>query len=204
MVVIIDYGLGNLNSLGNSINKAGGFEYVITNDLNTIKNADKLILAGVGAFGKAMDNIKNLNLLDTLNKKVLVDKTPIIGICLGMQLLSSFSEEGNCDGLNWIKGNTIKFVFDSDTYRIPNVGWNTVIKEKQNKLFTNISDESTFYFTHSYHFEPQNKENILGSTQYGIKFASIVNHENIYGVQFHPEKSHKQGLELLSNFIKYI
>ena len=198
MITIIDYGMGNLGSIKNMLKKIG-VNSLITNNKNEINSAEKLILPGVGAFDKAVSNLEKLDLLGLLNKKVLEEKVPILGICLGMQLLGNSSEEGSKKGLGWIDGDVLKFDIDK-TLKVPHMGWNRVYPVKENVLFKNMYLEPRFYFVHTYYFKCNNKEDILATTEYGGKFVSAVNKENIYGVQFHPEKSHKFGMKLLENF----
>lgn len=198
MITIIDYGMGNLGSIKNMLKKIG-VNSLITNNKNEINSAEKLILPGVGAFDKAVSNLEKLDLLGLLNKKVLEEKVPILGICLGMQLLGNSSEEGSKKGLGWIDGDVLKFDIDK-TLKVPHMGWNRVYPVKENVLFKNMYPEPRFYFVHTYYFKCNNKEDILATTEYGGKFVSAVNKENIYGVQFHPEKSHKFGMKLLENF----
>ncbi|MBN2881016.1 imidazole glycerol phosphate synthase subunit HisH [Candidatus Woesearchaeota archaeon] len=203
MITIIDYGMGNLGSIKNMIEKLGG-EAEITSDVEIIKNATKLILPGVGSFDSGMTNLKSLGLIDVLNKKVLVEKTPILGICLGMQLISKSSEEGILPGLCWIDAQTIKFKLDDKSLKIPHMGWNYIKIEKDTKLFSDALENSRFYFVHSYHVVCNDKNDILTTTEYGINFVSAVNRENIYATQFHPEKSHKFGMKIMKNFIELI
>jgi glutamine amidotransferase len=202
MIVIIDYGMGNLGSIQNIVKKAG-YKSIISSKMVDISNADKLILPGVGNFKEAMINLTQLNLITILNKKVLVDKTPILGICLGMQLMTSFSEEGNVHGLDWIKGNTIKLEFSNQPeIKIPHMGWNEIIVRKTSKLNTDFEIPSRFYFVHSYFVNCEDKKDILHETDYHGIFTSSFNRDNIYGVQYHPEKSHVFGLQLMKNFIE--
>lgn len=203
MIVIVDYKMGNLGSIANIIKKVGHVS-VITSDIAIIKNATKLILPGVGAFDKAMRNIQELNLMDVLNEKVLVQKTPLLGICLGMQLLTQKSEEGNVSGLGWIEGEVIKFNFkeNSSDLKIPHMGWNEVNIPSQHVLFDGLYENPRFYFVHSYHAVCKHSENILAKSTYGYDFASGIVKNNIMGVQFHPEKSHKFGMKLIKNFIE--
>ncbi len=200
MITIINYGMGNLGSIKNMMKKIG-VDSIITNRKDDIATADKLILPGVGAFDKAMVNLEKLGLITLLNKKVLEDKVPILGICLGMQLLAKTSEEGIKKGLGWIDGNVLKFNLDK-TLKVPHMGWNRVYPKKESVLFKNMYPEPRFYFVHTYYFKCNNKEDILATTVYGGEFVSAVNKENIFGVQFHPEKSHKFGMKLLENFAK--
>lgn len=203
MIVIVDYKMGNLGSIANIIKKVGHTS-IITSDINIIKNATKLILPGVGSFDKAMKNIRELNLLDVLNEKVLVQKTPLLGICLGMQLLTQKSEEGNVEGLGWIEGEVVKFIFKENRsdLKIPHMGWNEVSIPNQHVLFDEMYDHPRFYFVHSYHAVCKHRENILTTSTYGYEFASGIVKYNIMGVQFHPEKSHKFGMKLIKNFIE--
>lgn len=200
MLLIVDYGLGNLVSVKNMFKKLG-VEAVISDKIEDIENADKLILPGVGAFDNGMNLIKSKNLLPSLNKKVLLEKTPVLGICLGMQLLTKCSEEGKEKGLGWIDAETIKFAFTDKTLKIPHMGWNYIDVKRENKLIGKMSHQR-FYFVHSYYVKCSNDSDSIATCNYGHDFTCMVNHENIYGAQFHPEKSLKFGMELLSNFSK--
>jgi glutamine amidotransferase len=203
MITIIDYKTGNLGSIQNILKKIGE-ESIITSDKNQIANAKKLILPGVGAFDTGMANLKLLDLVDILNYKVLAEKTPVLGICLGMQILSKNSEEGSLPGLGWINAETRRFKFnDTNTYKIPHMGWNYVRQNKASNLFKELSSDARFYFVHSYFFSANDTEDILSSTIYEIEFTSAIEKGNILGVQFHPEKSHKFGMRLLKNFADY-
>lgn len=176
---------------------------VISSDAKDISAGDKIILPGVGHFAKAMANLKNLNLLDALNTAALVDKKPVLGICLGMQLLANGSEEGNAEGLKWIDADVVKFdVSDRLKYKIPHMGWNQIQIKKQSSLMNEIADQSEFYFVHSYHVKVKNKTDSLNETGFDYNFTSAVEKENIFGVQYHPEKSHDAGRQLLKNFIE--
>jgi glutamine amidotransferase len=200
-IVIVDYGLGNLASIKNML-KAIGTSSFITSDIAEINQADKLILAGVGAFDKAMQNLEELNLLQVLNDLVLTRKIPVLGICLGMQLFTETSEEGKKKGLGWIKGKTIKFSFDTtgSNRKIPHMGWNTITIKRDNMLFHGLDNDARFYFVHSYYVTCEDQADVLASTFYGIDFTSALQKDNIYGVQFHPEKSHRFGKSLLEKF----
>lgn len=199
MIVVIDYGMGNLGSISNMIKKIG-HKCIITSDLEEIKNASKLILPGVGSFDNGMKNLKELGMIEVLNRKVLVEKFPILGICLGMQLMTKSSEEGKLSGLGWVDAQTKKFV--SDTLKIPHMGWNIVKHQKESKLFDECESEKRFYFVHSYCVSCKQKVDILTNTNYTQDFVSSFEKENIVGVQFHPEKSHKFGMSLLKNFVE--
>lgn len=203
MIAIIDFGMGNLGSIQNMLARMN-YEAEITSDLDRICAADKLILPGVGSFDKAMNNLKNLGFIPTLNELVLKKKIPILGICLGMQLLSMRSEEGVLQGLGWIDAETIRFQFDElVNLRIPHMGWNKVRIEQDSQLFQDMYEDARFYFVHSYHVQLTDRSNILATTEYGISFPSAVKKANIYGVQFHPEKSHKFGMNLLKNYAEF-
>jgi len=202
MIVIVDYKMGNLGSISNIIKKVG-YSSKITSDVNEILKADKIILPGVGSFEKAMKNLKDLDLIDVLTTKALVQKTPILGICLGMQLLTKSSEEGNVNGLGWIDAKTIKFQLDNQiALKIPHMGWNDVSINIPNPICDQLFNNSRFYFVHSYHVVCEKEENILMKTNFGGDFTSAITKENITGVQFHPEKSHKFGMQLIKNFIE--
>lgn len=202
MIVIIDYGLGNLASVKNMFNKVGVKDVLISKDVETIKNASKLILPGVGSFDTGMINLENSGLLSCLNEQVLVQKTPILGICLGMQLMTKKSEEGIKKGLGWINAETIKFNFPDDTnFKVPHMGWNYVSIKKENPLIEQ-NTKNKFYFVHSYYVNCSDIEDIMGTTNYFNEFTCFFNHNNIFGVQFHPEKSLKFGMKLLENFAK--
>jgi glutamine amidotransferase len=202
MLAIIDYGMGNLGSVKRKFSLFG-VDTVITSSLQDIVTADKLILPGVGHFQKAVENLKQLKLWDILNEMVLIKKKPVLGICLGMQLMAKRSEEGGAEGLGWIDAEVVKFqVKDKVKYKVPHIGWNQIVKIKESKLMNEIPDLSEFYFVHSYHFRCNNPEDILNETEYETNFVSAVEKENIFGVQYHPEKSHGAGELLLKNFNK--
>jgi len=200
-VVIVDYGMGNLGSISNML-KYIGSDSIITSDHNIIEGANKIILPGVGHFQRAMNNIIELNLIGILRKKSLVDKVPFLGICLGMQLMCRHSEEGNKDGLGLINADVIGFNLDR-SFKVPHMGWNLIEPINENKILSDLDVNSKFYFVHSFYVKVDNESNVLTYTDYGFKFASgITNNDNIFGVQFHPEKSHKYGVTLFKNFIE--
>ena len=198
MIAILDYGVGNLKSIYNMFKKIG-IESIITSDIETIKKADKYLLPGVGSFDYGINNLKNTIFFATLEKEVLENKKPILGICLGMQLLTNSSEEGKEKGLGWIDADTIKFNLEDKSIVIPHMGWNRTKPTNTNNIFKGL-DENRFYFVHSYHVTCNNNKNILATTNYGSEFISSIYKDNIYGVQFHPEKSHKFGMQLFKNF----
>jgi glutamine amidotransferase len=203
MIVIIDYEMGNVGSIANMIKRVGG-ESVISNDLATIQSASKLILPGVGAFDSGMQNIDRFGLRSTLNKKVVEEKTPILGICLGMQLLGRRSDEGRLPGLGWVDAETIRLPSGTQEVpklRIPHMGWNYATPTKTDPLFQGTPENPRFYFVHSFHVVCANPEDVLSRTTYGIPFTSALSHQNIWGTQFHPEKSHSFGMKLFHNFV---
>jgi len=202
MITIVDYGMGNPRSMANML-KHIGFEAKVTSDIGEIAAAEKLILPGVGAFDAGMDQLDRTGLTKVLNGKALEEKTPILGICLGMQLFTRESEEGKRKGLGWIAAKTVKFNFDElrdGKLKIPHMGWNTVNLKKESKLFSGLEKEARFYFVHSYHLVCDDARDAVAATNHGYDFVSAVEHGNILGVQFHPEKSHKFGMRLLKNF----
>jgi glutamine amidotransferase len=201
MTTILNYNLGNPKSIKNMLGYLG-FDAHITSDPNEIENAERLILPGVGHFQHGMEQLEQLGLIEILQEAVIKNKKPILGICLGMQLLTKFSEEGNVEGLGFIDAQTKKFNLDDPKLKIPHMGWNTVKFNKESELTTEIRSNPRYYFVHSYYVECNDKNDVLCTTQYGQDFVSGFQHENIFGLQFHPEKSHKFGLELLANFCK--
>lgn len=204
MIAIVDYGMGNLGSIRNMLSRIGA-ESIITSDVDLIEQAEKLILPGVGAFDMAMQSLNERRLIPVLNAKVLHNRTPVLGICLGMQIMSRGSEEGTRPGLGWIEAKTIRFVFPSDgvKHRLPHMGWNTIRVQQPNDLLRDNYEESRYYFVHSFHVRCDDPSLVLALTEYGgVEFHSMVVRDNIVGAQFHPEKSHKYGLRLLENFVK--
>lgn len=201
-IVIINYLMGNLRSIQNKFKRIG-IECNISNNLNEIEMADKIILPGVGHFKKGMENLKSLKLIDIINKKVLIEKIPILGICLGAQLFCKYSEEGNSEGLGWLDAEVIHFrVSDKIRFKVPHMGWNNVKIINSNFLNQGLSEKDQFYFVHSYHFQCNDPSIIWMKTVYEYEFVSALHKGNIYGVQFHPEKSHDAGYELLKRFVE--
>lgn len=203
-IVIIDYGMGNIGSVQNML-KYLGTDSIVSSDKKEIENAEKLILPGVGHFKSAMDNINKLGIAELLKAEVLEKKKPILGICLGMQLMCSHSEEGDVSGLSLIDAKVRKFDFShNDKLKIPHMGWNKVeLLNNRSKIFKgSLLDESRFYFVHSYYVKCNNISDVLTKTDHGLNFDSSFEKGNIFGVQFHPEKSHRFGINLFENFLK--
>lgn len=202
MITIINYGLGNLGSVQNMLKRIGA-PCKISSDLKEIEEAEKILLPGVGAFDSAIQKIDELNLRSVLVHKAKVDKIPFLGICLGMQLLTRSSEEGILNGLDLVPAKTIKFKFDNTSdLKIPHMGWNFVKQNTPSKLTEGFTADHRFYFVHSYKVVCDNTTNSILKTNYGGDFDSAIQNENVYGTQFHPEKSHKYGMHLLTNFAK--
>lgn len=202
MIIIVDYQIGNIGAIVNMFKKIGA-ETTISSNIKDIAKANKLILPGVGAFDAGIRNLNRLNLVRVLNKKILKQKIPILGICLGMQLFTKKSEEGKLPGLSWIDAETIKFKFNKSqvNLKIPHMGWNNITIKKQSQILKDMHQNTRFYFVHSYHVVCNKDQDILTTTYHGYNFASMVQRNNIIGVQFHPEKSHKFGMKLLENFV---
>ena len=200
MISIIDYGVGNIGSIINMIKKVGGVSEVI-NDPSKLDKTQKLLLPGVGSFDHGMSNLAAWK--NSLDHVVLEKKTPILGICLGMQLLANRSEEGKLAGLGWIDADVVRFdaKITEQNLRIPHMGWNTTTVKKENPLI-NSNEENRFYFVHSYHMQCKNITDILTESIHGYSFTSSVSKNNIYGVQFHPEKSHKFGMALIKKYLE--
>lgn len=200
MITIINYGMGNLGSVQNMLKRIG-VQSQVTSDINEIEKASKILLPGVGSFDAAISKIDELNLRPVLTYMAKEKKVPFLGICLGMQLLTESSEEGVLKGLNFVPAKTIKFKFpENSDLKIPHMGWNLVTKKTESVLTKNFTDEFRFYFVHSYHVKCDNPINSILTTNYGYEFDSAIQNENVFGAQFHPEKSHKYGMQLLSNF----
>ncbi len=205
MIVIIDYGMGNLGSIANMLKKVGA-QAVISSDPAIIETAGKLILPGVGAFDNGMRNLAERGLIPVLNARVVQDKIPILGLCLGMQLFTRQSEEGQLPGLGWIEADTLRFKFDEtqSNLKIPHMGWNTVQISQAHPIFEEMYADARFYFVHSYHVVCSDPSNTLTQSTYGYTFTSSVVKDNILGMQFHPEKSHRFGIKLFRNFVERI
>jgi glutamine amidotransferase len=200
MIVIVDYGMGNLGSVLNMFKRVGA-EAKISSDLDEISKAPKILLPGVGAFDTAMQRINETGMKEVLNQKALIEKVPVLGICLGMQLLTRGSEEGLMSGLGWIAADTLRFS-NENGLKIPHMGWNLVHPASPSSLTLNLPDEPCFYFVHSYRVHVDHESDSILKCTYGHDFDAAVQHDNIFGAQFHPEKSHKFGMRFLENFAR--
>ena len=200
-IVIVDYGMGNLGSIQNMLKRIG-CPSSATSDPAEIARADKIILPGVGAFDGGMRRLTELGLVQVLNEKALQKGTPVLGVCLGMQLLTRRSEEGSLPGLGWIDGDTVRFRFEpkDSKLKVPHMGWNTVSVRQPGTLFRDVSGEARYYFVHSYHVVCNDPKDVLTTTEYGYPFVSAIERGTIMGAQFHPEKSHRFGMAVLKNF----
>jgi glutamine amidotransferase len=203
MLTIVDYGVGNLASIKNMLAKTG-CDARISSDPREIENAEKLILPGVGAFDTCAEKLLQSGLIEILKKQVLERRVPVLGVCVGLQLLTKGSEEGILGGLGWIEGRVIKFRQEllPAGSKIPHMGWTEVILNKSSRLFEGMYENPRFYFVHSYYPAPELETDVLLYADYGYRFAAGIERGNILGVQFHPEKSHKFGMKLLDNFVK--
>jgi glutamine amidotransferase len=201
-ILIVDSGLGNIKSIQNIISKIGGIGIPIHSP-NELKEANKIILPGVGNFDAGIKQLQDGGWINELNEAVLVRKTPVLGICLGMQLMCISSEEGRLPGLGWINAEVKLIEKGNDlSLKVPHMGWNNINIIKENKLINSErSDTKRFYFVHSYHVVCQNKSDVIAKTNYGQELTVAFNRNNIYGVQFHPEKSHRFGIDLFRNFM---
>lgn len=197
-IVIINYGMGNLNSVHNILLHLN-IPAIISDDRKVIRDATKLILPGVGSFDTAVQNLKSRNLWDSIDDAVGENKTPILGICLGMQLMTKMSEEGQLPGFGWIDADTKKLT-QHKLYKVPNIGWRFITPTKHDDFFVPNHDELKFYFVHSYYVECHQKNDVMATIQYGKQFTCAFQKENILGVQFHPEKSHQYGMAFLKYF----
>ena len=199
MITILNFGLGNIGSIQNMLHYFE-LDTQVTTDIEVIKKASKFILPGVGAFDTAIKKIKSKDgLYEVLNEQIIVKKKPILGVCLGMQLFMNKSDEGKEKGFGWINGEVKKFP-KIKYLKVPHMGWNKVFFERKSKLTKDLKNDSRFYFVHSYFVKPKDKKVSILSTIYSSKFSSAIEKDNIFGVQFHPEKSHKYGMKIFKNF----
>jgi imidazole glycerol-phosphate synthase subunit HisH len=200
MVTIVDYGMGNLGSIQNMFKRIGA-KARISADPRDLENAEKILLPGVGAFDSAMGRINSGRFRDVLDRKALIERVPVLGICLGMQLLTRSSEEGHSPGLGWIAAETLRFP-QADGLKVPHMGWNAVIASRPSALTSGLAADARYYFVHSYFVRVDNAEDSVLKARYGVGFDAAIAHGNIFGAQFHPEKSHRFGMHLLSNFAR--
>ena len=204
-ITIVDYNSGNISSVINSFSEVAKDKVFIdvSSDLNKIKSSDKVVLPGQGSFKSCMDSLKSINgLIDTLNEFTLNNKKPLLGICVGLQMFADIGyEETETKGLGWISGKVSKINNQNGKFKLPHIGWNQINIVKDGKLFKDIENNSHVYFVHSYEFIPQDNDVISATTDYSSNFVCAVEKENIFGTQFHPEKSDKIGLNIIENFI---
>ncbi len=199
MIKIIDYGVGNIKAFVN-LYKRLGIEIEIASNYRSLTNASKLILPGVGHFDYAMNKFNESGMIETVNNLVTKKKVPVLGICVGMQIMAMSSDEGTKKGLGWIDADVKKIDIKNNNFRLPHMGWNNIIINKNDDILKNLDNNSTFYFLHSYYFNCTNENNVVAFSNYGSNFPSIVRQENIIGIQCHPEKSHEFGEQILKNF----
>lgn len=202
-VTVVDYGMGNIGSIVNMFTKIGA-RPIVARTPDEIESSTRLVLPGVGSFDSGMRQLEEKGMLEPLNRKAIGEGVPSLGICLGMQLLTERSEEGQLSGLGWIQGEARRLPVEGSgrPLRLPHMGWNTVDVVRQDGLYGGMSGEIRFYFVHSYGVTCRSDDDVLSVTTYGEAFVSALQKENIYGTQFHPEKSHKFGMKLLSNFMR--
>jgi glutamine amidotransferase len=201
MITIVDYGVGNLGSILNMLKKAG-VKAIAASDPDLLQRSEKLILPGVGAFDAGMNRLNECGLVPLLNHLALEKKIPILGLCLGLQLMTQKSEEGRTPGLGWLDAETLRFRFGPEQaqLKVPHMGWNTIEIRRNHPLFNDLDPNARFYFVHSFYVHSHESESVLAETDYGGYFHSVFAKNNLMGAQFHPEKSHKYGMRLLKNF----
>jgi glutamine amidotransferase len=201
VIEIIDYGLGNTQAFVNIYQRLD-IPVGLAKKAEDLSEATHIILPGVGAFDWAMSRLDMSGMLEMLNHLVIDKKIPVLGVCVGMQIMAKSSEEGTSDGLGWIDADVRRFdaEYMQKTISLPHMGWNDVESRDNSDLFNDMGKDARFYFLHSYYFSPNNASNVIASTVYGKQFAAAVRRDNVYGVQFHPEKSHSWGIQLLKNF----
>lgn len=205
MIVLVNYGVGNLDSILRAFRASGGTASVASR-VEDLERADGIVLPGVGSFGKAMAHLRESGLLPVLERKALEEGVPTLGICLGMQMFTKHSEEGGVDGLGWIDGETRRFDFRElePPPKVPQLGWNDVARRKESPLFEGVHPDACFYFAHSYCVFCEDASVVLATTRYGCEYVSAVQRGNLFGTQFHPEKSHAAGLKVVENFTRYV
>lgn len=204
MIVVVDCGMGNLKSVVRGLNKAGTTA-IVSSAAQDVSAAERIVLPGVGSFDRGMKNLADGGLMTVLKRKVLEERTPLLGICVGHQMLTSFSEEGGAEGLGWIDGQSTRLPVESDagSFKVPHMGWNTLQVKRNCSLLAGINEDACFYFAHSYCVTCEEDSSVVATTTYGRTFAAVVQRDNIFGVQFHPEKSHANGITILRNFLDY-
>ncbi len=203
-IVIVNYGMGNLRSVDNKLRRLG-VDCLVSADPAVLRRADALVLPGVGHYGRAMERLHRLDLVDLLSERVLNDQIPVLGICLGMQLLMESSEEGDVAGLGWIGGSTIRFrLANRPGLKVPHIGWNSVEAVRAHPLLAGLQPDDPMYFVHSYHVSLTDPADALQRTHYGYEFVSAVQKGHIAGFQYHPEKSQDAGMQLFRNFIHLV
>jgi imidazole glycerol-phosphate synthase subunit HisH len=202
-ISIIDYGMGNIRSVKRKFNELGFVVDVVSNPDEVLKS-EKLVLPGVGHFANGVKNLKSLGLWDVINEKVTKQNTPVLGICLGLQLMTKHSEEGDVDGFGWLNADVIRFKISNKLkYKIPHIGWNSSELQNANEFTSGLKSSNLYYFVHSYHLRCHDESEILGVTDYEERFPSMVGKNHIIGVQFHPEKSHDSANDLINKFALY-
>lgn len=204
LIVVVDYGVGNFRSLVRGLRQAGA-EAAVSADPADVLRAERLVLPGVGSFAHASERLADPSLREALTRRVIEQRTPLLGICLGLELLTCSSEEGGRSGLGWIGGATRRLsgIGDSSKVPMPHLGWNQIRRVRECPLLADLPDEASFYFAHSFHVEPEDPVDIACTTTYGAPFVSVVQRGHIFGTQFHPEKSHANGIGLLRRFLSY-
>lgn len=202
MITIIDYGMGNLRSVAKAFEKIGA-RVRVSGSVEDLRNADRIVLPGQGAFGDGMKNLETLGLVEPLYEEVMEKKKPFLGICLGLQMLARESSEGGqCKGLGFLQATVRRFQIDENLFKVPHMGWDDVTPKSNGTLFKGVGERPNFYFIHSYHMVCDDPDVVAATCDYGEVFTAAVESDNIFGTQFHPEKSQKNGLQLLSNFIQ--
>jgi imidazole glycerol-phosphate synthase subunit HisH len=201
MIGIINYGMGNLGSLANMVERVGG-EAALATRAEDVEKAEKLILPGVGSFDNAVARIRELGLWEAIDRKARSGITPVLCVCLGAQLATESSEEGKLEGFGWFAARTRHFAFQETVRKVPHMGWNDVAIMKESTLVRDLPEDPAFYFVHSYYMEARDEADILMRTDYGISFASGLERKNVFALQFHPEKSHKYGMAIIRNFVE--
>ena len=205
-VTIVDYQSGNISSVINSFTEVtkGNVNLEVTSDIKKIKSSDKIVLPGQGAFKSCVDSLNKINgLVDTLKELAIINKKPLLGICVGLQMFADVGyEEAETKGLGWISGKVSKINNQNGIFKLPHIGWNEIVIQKESRIFKDIKNKSHMYFVHSYEFIPEDKSVISATTDYSSKIVCSVERDNLIGTQFHPEKSDKIGLKIIDNFIK--